>query len=147
VLSRLIFETAALMRRAVVPCIERDHGLPPQSLDVLLQLSQADGYRLRMSDLAARTLLTPSGMTRAVDRLCEAGLVDRQVCPHDRRGSFASLTADGSARVADAMSCHRAALRQLLGEALDPSEQTRLAIILLRLQDRLAATGATAAEG
>jgi hypothetical protein len=35
----------------------------------------------------------------------------------------------------------------LLGEALDPSEQTRLAIILLRLQDRLAATGATAAEG
>ncbi|HXY44656.1 MAG TPA: MarR family winged helix-turn-helix transcriptional regulator [Acidimicrobiales bacterium] len=146
VLARLIVETAALMRRAVVPCIERDHGLPTQSLDVLVRLAQADGHRLRMSDLAAQSLLTPSGLTRAVDRLCEAGLVDRHNCPHDRRVSFASLTAEGTARVATAMACHRTALRQLLGEALDLSEQKTMALLLLRLRDRLVAAGAAAPE-
>jgi len=137
VLARLVFETASALRRAVVPSVEREHGFPQQSLEVLLRLSQAEGGRLRMSDLATQTLLTPSGLTRAIDRLCEAGLVHRQTCSEDRRGSFASLTPEGSSRMAAAMSCHRTAVCELLGEALDPSEQRRLVALLLRLRDRL----------
>jgi DNA-binding MarR family transcriptional regulator len=137
-LAGLVFETAITLRRAVVPSVERDHGLPQQSFDVLLRLSQSETGMLRMSDLATQTLLTPSGLTRAVDRLCEAGLVDRLTCDHDRRGSFAALTAEGSARVNAALSCHRTAVCELLGEALDAVDQRRLAILLLRLRDRLA---------
>ena len=75
-----------------MPAVERDYGLPAQSLDVLVHLARSDDGRLRMSELAIQTRLTPSGLTRAVARLCEAGLVRRQVCPEDRRGAFASLT-------------------------------------------------------
>ncbi|MGC9960450.1 MAG: MarR family transcriptional regulator [Acidimicrobiales bacterium] len=139
VLARLVFEVAASLRRAAVPAVERDYGLPQQSLDVLLRLSQADGGQLRMTDLAALTMLTPSGLTRAVDRLCAAGLVRRQACAHDRRSAFASLTGEGTARVHAAMSCHRTTLAQLLAEALEPSEQDRLAGLLVQLLEHLGA--------
>lgn len=139
-LAGLVFETAAGLRRAVVPAVERDHGLPHQSLDVLVRLARSDSGKLRMSDLAAQTRLTPSGLTRAVDRLCEAGLVHRQSCPEDRRGAFASLTGIGRARMEAAMSCHRDVLGELLG-ALDASERELLATLLRRLLDQLVAVG------
>lgn len=147
VLAHLVFEVGVSLRRAVVPAVERDHGLPQQSLDVLLSLSQAPSGGLRMTDLASQTMLTPSGLTRAVDRLCEAGLVRRQVCPHDRRGSFASLTGEGVRRVRLAVSCHRSALQDLLGEALEPVEQERLAVLLGRLLERLGSGADPAAAG
>jgi DNA-binding MarR family transcriptional regulator len=147
VLAHLVFEVGVSLRRAVVPGLERDHGLPQQSLDVLLQLSQAPSGGLRMTDLASKTMLTPSGLTRAVDRLCEAGLVTRRVCPHDRRGSFASLTGEGARRMRLAMSCHRSALQDLLGEALEPAEQERLVLLLGRLLERLGGGADTAAAG
>lgn len=100
-----------------------------------------------MSDLAAQTLLTPSGLTRAVDRLCEAGLVRRQTCSLDRRGSFASLTAEGSERASAAVSHHRLALSQLLGGALDSAELERLAALLLRVLEQLALATSTVPEG
>jgi len=147
VLAHLVFEVAVSLRRAVVPAVERDHGLPQQSLDVLLRLSQAPSGGLRMTELASQTMLTPSGLTRAVDRLCEAGLVSRQVCPHDRRGSFASLTGEGARRMSLALSCHRSALQDLLGEALEPVEQERLALLLGRLLERLVGAEGTAPAG
>jgi DNA-binding MarR family transcriptional regulator len=146
VLARLVFETATGLRRAVVPSVERDHGLPQQSLDVLARLAQAKGGRLRMSDLAAQTMLTPSGLTRAVDRLCEAGLARRQVCTDDGRGAFAALTGEGAARAKVAMSCHRAAMYELFGEVLDAVEQERLASLLRRLRDHLDAASPTVAD-
>ena len=50
-----------------------------------------------MSDLAAQTQLTTSGITRVVDRLERDGLVERRACPTDRRGSFAAITEAGLA--------------------------------------------------
>ncbi|HKH88064.1 MAG TPA: MarR family transcriptional regulator [Acidimicrobiales bacterium] len=137
ILAGLVFETAANLKRAVVPRVERDHDLPQQSLEVLVRLVRTGAGRLRMSDLAAQTALTPSGLTRAVDRLCEAGLVDRQICAEDRRGAFASLTETGFARIEKAMACHRLALAQLLDEALEPAEQEQLVILLRRVRNRL----------
>jgi DNA-binding MarR family transcriptional regulator len=135
-LASLVFDTAAGLRQAVVPAVERDHGLPAQSLEVLVHIARSDDGRLRMSDLATQTRLTPSGLTRAIDRLCEAGLVQRQVCPEDRRGAFASLTFVGRTRMDAAMSCHHDALGDLLG-ALDPTERELLAVLLRRLLDHL----------
>src|SRR5271166_2746329 len=84
----LVFESASGIRREVGPSLERDYGLPGQSFEVLIRLARSPGGRLRMTDLAAQTALTPSGLTRAVDRLAEAGLVNREACSNDRRGSF-----------------------------------------------------------
>jgi DNA-binding MarR family transcriptional regulator len=90
-----------------------------------------------MSDLAAQTALTPSGLTRAVDRLCDAGLVSRQVCPEDRRGAFAALTEEGTSRMADAMSHHLRQVTEVLGSVLDESEFAELEGLLRRLRDRV----------
>src|SRR5262245_15929932 len=68
------------------------HGLTLGDYEVLVHLSEApDGY-LRMTDLAAALHLSPSGITRRIDGLVKAGLVERKQCPTDRRGSNAVLT-------------------------------------------------------
>ncbi len=63
--------------------------------DVLIQLAYAPEQRLRMQDLADAVVLTRSGLTRLVDRMERAGLVQRQPVPGDRRGSYAALTEKG----------------------------------------------------
>jgi DNA-binding MarR family transcriptional regulator len=133
----LIFEAAAGLHRAVAPLLERECELAGQEFDILIRLARSPGGRLRMSDLAAQTGLTPSGLTRAVDRLSEAGLVGRQSCPEDRRGAFAALTEAGEARMREALELHRAQLADLLEGALEPDEERDLVVALRKLRDRV----------
>src|SRR6516162_4910371 len=84
----LFFETHS----GLVAALEREfaHDVPGVSIhdfEVLLRLARSPGQRLRMSDLAAQVAMSPSGLTRAVDRLETTGLVERASCPSDRRGS------------------------------------------------------------
>ena len=72
------------------------HDLPLASYEVLMQLAEAAGRRLRMNDLADRVLLSRSGLTRLIDRLQREGLVTREACPDDARGLFAVLTDAGA---------------------------------------------------
>jgi DNA-binding MarR family transcriptional regulator len=76
-----------------------EHGLDPVEFEVLVRLARSPGRALRMSDLAAQTLLTSSGITRVVDRLERDKLVERRACTTDRRGSFAAITRAGLARL------------------------------------------------
>ncbi|TML38127.1 MAG: MarR family transcriptional regulator [Actinobacteria bacterium] len=96
------WQALLLAQRALLDRLEddlrREHGLPLSSYEVLLFLSRAPGRRLRMHELAESVLLTPSGITRLVDRLEGEGLVSRESCPTDRRGSFVVLTEAGRAR-------------------------------------------------
>jgi DNA-binding MarR family transcriptional regulator len=133
----LLLETATGLRRIAGPRWEEDYQLPPQSFDVLVRLVRSPGGRLRMSDLAAQTSLTPSGLTRAVDRLTDAGLVNREVCPEDRRGAFASLTPTGTQRMEGALNCHRDHLESVLGGVLSTGERELLVELLRRLRDRV----------
>ena len=98
---------------------------------VLLSLADEPGQRLRMHELAERSHLTPSGLTRRVDRLEADGLVDRVGCPGDRRGAFAQLTARGLDELGRALPSHSAVLDRFIGARLDTSEAERL-IALLR---------------
>lgn len=75
------------------------HGLSGTDFDVLIRLARSPGQQLRMTDLAAQTGLSTSGITRIVDRLERAGLVARQVAPGDRRSSLAVLTTAGVERL------------------------------------------------
>jgi DNA-binding MarR family transcriptional regulator len=117
--------------------LDESQGLALAWYDVLVNLHEAPSRRLRMTDLAARVLLSRSGLTRLVDRMAAAGLVDRQQCPTDRRGTFVVLSAAGVARLQHAAPDHLAAVAAHFGDALDDSEAATLATALQRVTDRL----------
>ena len=93
-------------------------GLPSMDwYDVLLTLKQAPDQRVRLSDLAEKVLLSRSNLTHLLDRLEKAGLLQREQCPSDRRGTYAVLTEAGLAMqqqmwtvyakgIVDYFSCH-----------------------------------------
>lgn len=63
-----------------------------EQYDVLVTLEYCEDYRIRLSDLAERILLSRSGLTRLIDKLESRGLVVRESCEEDKRGAFAVLT-------------------------------------------------------
>src|SRR4051794_15956053 len=68
------------------------HGITEGDYGVLVNLSESEGRRMRMCDLAARLHLSPSGLTRRLDGLVNHGFVARESDPDDRRVSLAVLT-------------------------------------------------------
>ena len=131
----LLFESAAGLRRLFHRQMELSGGTASQSFDILIRLARSAGGQLRMSELAAQASLTPSGLTRAVDRLQEQGFVSRRVCPDDRRGSFAQLTPAGQALMEEAIPDHLAHIDEVLGGIFTPEEEAQLASYLRRLRD------------
>ncbi|HEV7161997.1 MAG TPA: MarR family transcriptional regulator [Solirubrobacteraceae bacterium] len=92
--------------------LERAHGLPMTSYQVLDHLQEAQAGRMRMCDLAEQAQLSRSGLTRMVDRLEREGLLERCSCDHDARGSYACLTSSGRERVEEAHVTHLAVVRE-----------------------------------
>ena len=109
--------------------LQAEQGMALTDYDVLVQLANAGERRLRMSELADRLLLSRSGVTRLVDRLEAAGLVERITCDTDRRGQWASLTDAGYDRLRSASPTHLRGvashfLDRLSGEELIALERT-----------------------
>ena len=96
------------------------HGLSENELEILLRLGRTPNCQLRMSDLAAQTQMSTSGITRVVDRLERHGLVERRACPADRRGAFAGLTPAGHARLTAALPDHLALIERHFTGLLGP---------------------------
>jgi DNA-binding MarR family transcriptional regulator len=138
----LLFETQQGLADAFSPRIETESGVSSQLFEILIRLARSPGQRLRMSDLAAQVALSPSGLTRAVDRLEAAGLVERALCPTDRRGMLAVLTPEGLARVDAALPGHLADIEAFLTGRLDPDELEAFAATLRKLRDHLRPTAA-----
>lgn len=138
----LLMESAAGLRRVFQRRTESESSLSNQSFDVLIRLARTPGSELRMSELAAQTSLTPSGLTRSVDRLQEQGLVIRRVCPEDRRGAFAVLTPAGRELMDRAIPDHLAHIDEVLSALFTPEEEATLAGLLRRLRDHLREDGA-----
>jgi DNA-binding MarR family transcriptional regulator len=96
---------------------------------VLITLVTAPGLRLRMSDLGAQRMLTPSGITRVVVRLEERRLVRREPDPTDGRAAFAVLTRSGLEALRRAQVVHHATVRELYLARLTGPELERLALL------------------
>ncbi len=99
------------------------HGLSLADYEILVHLSAEASGELRMTELAARTLVSRSGLTRRLDRLVDSGLVERRNCPTDRRGVYAVLTDEGRRRLKQAAPTHVEGVRrhfiaQLAGQDL-----------------------------
>jgi len=103
------------------------HNLSLHEYEVLLVLGDAPESRMRMSDLATAVLLSQSGLTRLVDRLVQAGAVERTRCEDDRRGLNAELTAAGRARFDQARPTHLAGVRSRFLDRFDEAELGALA--------------------
>ncbi len=103
----------AALTKALDADLDAEHALPLSSYEVLLYLNDAEGGRMRMRDLAASVILSRSGLTRLADRLEREGLIARESCPSDARGSYAVITAAGTDKLAAARVTHLAGVRSL----------------------------------
>ena len=126
-----------------------DHGLGPVEFEVLLRLSRSPDGQLRMTDLAAQTQLTTSGITRVVDRLEKTGLVCRAACPTDRRSSYAVITDAGRARMTDVLPGHVELIERWFTGLLDKDRLDPFLESLRVVRDavRPGATSGARAEG
>src|SRR5581483_1614848 len=130
---RCFLQSHASILRALDAELVVEHGMTTRDYEVLLYLAQAPDRRLPMSKLAANTMLTRSGITRLVDGLVSAGLIERVACPEDARVSYAELTAEGYRKLRDAGCTHIASVRRLFVEYFDDAEIEQLASLLGRL--------------
>jgi DNA-binding MarR family transcriptional regulator len=102
-------------------------GLPLLSwYDVLWALERADGYRLRMSELAQMTVLSRSNLTRLVDRLESAGFAKRAQSEQDRRGAFAVVTTEGRAIRRKMWQIYSIAIKELFEDHIESSEAAQI---------------------
>jgi DNA-binding MarR family transcriptional regulator len=129
-----------MLHRSVIQQLDaelrRAHQLAVTEFDVLITLFNAPDQRLRMSDLAARVLLSPAGTTHLVTRLERDGLVRREVDPTDGRKWFTVLTADGDRALQAARATHNDALRRTLFADTTPAERRTLRRIWQRVAVR-----------
>ena len=113
--------------------LQAEQDLPLTWYEVLLHLAEAPEDRLRLNRLASCLVLSRSGITRLVDRMTAAGLIERQACPTDRRGAFAVLTADGRNRLRRAAPVHLRGIEQHFARHLRPDEVEPLRSALERV--------------
>jgi MarR family 2-MHQ and catechol resistance regulon transcriptional repressor len=114
--------------------LEASAGLSRHEFEVILRLARTPGHHLRMTELAWAANLSTSGMTRLVDRLETAGLVERATCPSDRRGLEAVLTAKGQAVVEQVLPEHLESLERHVVTPLN-GKVDQLADIMRLLRD------------
>ena len=128
-------QTHAALARELDADLRAAHGLPLTDFEILLWLANRPCEGMRMAALADTVLLSPSGLSRAVERLETRGLVQRIPCTEDRRGAYAALTESGVDLVRTAGVTHAAGIRRRFLDRLT-SEETRL---LTAIWDRLLA--------
>jgi DNA-binding MarR family transcriptional regulator len=121
--------------------LQAEHGLTLNDYEALQVLASADGFRLKRIELARSLLLTPSGVTRLLQGLEDAGLVVKATCPGDLRVTYAELTDAGKAKLEAASCGHVASVRALFEEHLAEDEIEQLSRVLERLPGALADDG------
>lgn len=130
---RAYLQSHASILRALDAELVAEHGLTTRDYEVLLYLAQAPERKLPMSSLASRTMLTRSGITRLVDGLVSAELIERVGCREDARVSYARLTDPGYEKLRRAGLTHIAGIQRLFLQHFSAEEVDQLAALLSRL--------------
>ncbi len=123
--------------------LQAEHGLSMGDYEVLVHLSEAPDRAIRMSELAGRLHLSPSGITRRIDGLVKSGLVERRPCPNDRRGSNAVVTPLGLKALSSAAPTHVRGVREYFIDRLSDRQLAQLAeaLSLIDVDEQRAAGG------
>ncbi|MGH3036670.1 MAG: MarR family winged helix-turn-helix transcriptional regulator [Gaiellaceae bacterium] len=123
----------AALTRALSADLVAEHGLTINDYEVLLHLQRAPEQMMRRVDLAERVLLTASGITRLLEGLEGAELVERADCPTDRRVVYAKLTEAGEQKLREASGTHLAGIEELFTSRFGEDELGTLSSLLGRL--------------
>src|SRR4051812_28565501 len=102
----LFLEVHAGIGRRLARELRAAVDLPDAWFEVLLRVGRTPGQGVRMTDLANMLLFSSGGFTKLADRMEEAGLIRREPCPDDRRGTFVVLTAEGRQMLDRALAVH-----------------------------------------
>ena len=133
---RSLLDTTAELRRVLGAQLQ-ESGLSPGDYQVLLALKEADGARLRSSELAATIEWERSRLSHHLGRMERRGLIRRDDCATDNRGAEVSLTESGAAVYRRASAPHLRAIKQHFVDALSSEQLEALADVLQSLQRHL----------
>lgn len=117
--------------------LEAGTDLTQADYELLVQLSESEGRRLRMSALANRSLSSKSRLSHAVARFEARGWVRREQCDDDRRGAWAVLTDEGFAVLEAAAPVHVESVRNHLFDSLTEAQIEELGRICRTLAAHL----------
>jgi DNA-binding MarR family transcriptional regulator len=106
-----------------------EHGFGIDAYGVMVTLVTAPDHRLAIGELGLRRNLSPSGISRSVDRLGKLGLVERVANPEDGRSLLVRLTENGLVRLREAQVTHHRIVREMLLEHFDARDLERLAAL------------------
>src|SRR3984893_7535952 len=130
---RSLLDTTAGLRRVLGAKLQ-ESGLSPAGSQILLALKEADGMRLRSSELAATIEWERSRLSHHLGRMERRGLIRRDDCATDSRGAEVSLTESGAAAFRRASAPHLRAIKKHFANALTPEQLEALADVLQSLQ-------------
>ena len=122
-----------LLRRELETEVLSPRGLTINDFEALHHIFRSDDNRLRRVDLVELLMLTPSGVTRLLDGLQEAGLVENVQCDDDARVTWARLTQDGIETVQCVGATHAKRLQLLFRDSTSEDEVAQLAELLDKL--------------
>ena len=134
-LMGLIVRTNRRLTETLGRELEQSVGIPLVFFDVLIHVGAHRRRRLTMSRLSTDVALTTGGVTRLVDRMVDAGLVERQNCPSDRRSIHVVLTPEGRAVLDRAVAAHVDSIERHLMAHLDVSDRADLVRVLSKVLD------------
>jgi DNA-binding MarR family transcriptional regulator len=130
------WRSMAMVHTAILEALETElweaHKLHFAWYDVLVTI-RLSGGAMRMSELAEMALISRSAATRLVDKIEEAGYVERHVCPTDRRGMVVSLTPEGRKVQSRAAPVVLRALQRRFGRYFDEDQAEAMADTFERL--------------
>jgi DNA-binding MarR family transcriptional regulator len=127
--------------------LQTERDMPLSWFDVLAQLEGAPDGRMRMHDLADSVLLSKSGLTRLVDRMARAGLLERTACDTDRRVVYAAITREGRKRFASAAPVAVRGVEEHFTAPLDATEKKAFMSALSKILDAQTARSEERAGG
>jgi DNA-binding MarR family transcriptional regulator len=134
---RALLDTTTELRRRLATQLARDSQLSPGDYAVLLALSEADGRRLRSSELAATMDWERSRLSHHLGRMEKRGLVVREDCATDNRGAEVVMTDAGAAAFGGATLPHVRAIKRHFADALTPEQFDALRDALGSINDHL----------
>ncbi|RII15727.1 transcriptional regulator SlyA [Streptomyces sp. YIM 130001] len=128
------------VNRLLMHQLEKDlqpFGLTMNDYEILVNLSESDEHRLRMSDLATATLQSKSRLSHQITRMENAGLVRREHCESDRRGLYAVLTEDGLETMHKVAPHHVTSVRSHFIDLIAPADLDALQATLEPIAEKL----------
>lgn len=115
-------KATALINQKLASEIRTKHQIHHSWFDVLRELYIAPDHRLKMNEIADRVVMSGSGLTRLIDRMLEAGLINRELSSQDRRIVVAALTEAGIKKIEEILPQYQAWITENFLEGLAEDE-------------------------